>query len=137
MAEERLRTELYRALSVKADNYCNRQPLPPQFFYGIEAWETEESLDEVAIISSNKIEAHCVVIGKNLPEPELRHLSQKSVIAIYNFLKFSENYDDPLPKVVDWEGDWQDSHGTEQGAKRFFAHKNCHYVVDGILHKRS
>jgi len=137
LVEERLRTELYRALSVKAENHSNRQPLPPQFFYGIATWETEESLDEAAKIGSNKVEAHRVVIDKNLPEPELRPLSQKSVIAIYNFLKFPEDYDDPLPNVEDWEDDWQDSNGIEQGAKRFVAHKKNCYVVDGTLHKKA
>ena len=137
LTEEKLRAELYRALSVKATEQTNRQPLPPQFFYGIETWESEKSLDEAAIISGNKIEAHCVIIDKNLPEPKLRPLSQKSVITIYNFLKFPDNYDDPLPNVQDWEDNWENSHGIEQGAKRFVAHNNAHYVIDGKLHKRS
>lgn len=136
LAEERLRTELYRVLSVKSSEHSSRQPLPPQFFYGIEDWETESSLDEAARKSRGKIEAHSVVIDKNIPEPELRPLSQKSVIAIYNFLKFPDNYDDPLPDVADWTDNWQDSPAIEQGAKRFVAHNNDHYVVNGTLHKR-
>ena len=136
LAEERLRGELYRTLSIKTSDHSSQQPLPPQFFYGIEDWETETSIDEAAIKSKSKIEAHRVVIDKNLPESDFRPLSQKTIIAIYNFLEFPENYDDLLPKVEDWTDNWQDSHGTDQGAKRYVAHHKEHYVVNGKLHKR-
>jgi len=87
LAEERLRTELYRSLSVKSREFNNREPLPPQFFYGIENWETEASLDEAAKKGANKVTSHSVVIDKNIPEPRLGPLSKKSVITIYDFLK--------------------------------------------------
>ncbi len=136
LAEERLRTELYRSLSIKTEGHSNRQPLPPQFFYGIDNWKTEASLDEAAKKSSNKIEAHRVEIDKNLPEPEIMSLSHKTVIAIYDFMKFSENYNDPLQDVEEWPDNWELSNGIEQGAKRYVSHKNNHYVVNGKLHKK-
>lgn len=136
LAEERLRNELYRSLSVKSDVYSSRQPLPPQFFYGIADWETEASLDEAAKKSSSIIEAHRVVIDKNLPEPELAPLSEKTVIAIFDFMEFPNDYDDPLPNVEEWSDNWERSHGVEQGAKRYIAHKNSHYTVNGELHKK-
>lgn len=136
LAEERLRTELYRSLSVKSSEHSNRQPLPPQFFYGIEDWETESSLDDAAIKASDKIKAHRVVIDKNIPESNLKPLSKKTVIAIYDFLKFPEDYDDPLPGVNNWTDNWEDNHGIEQGAKRYVSHINENYVVNGKLHKR-
>ena len=136
LAEEKLRTELYRSLSVKSDVYSSRQPLPPQFFYGINDWETEASLDEAAKKSSSKIEAHNVVIDKNLPEPEIAPLSEKTVIAIFDFMKFPDNYDDPLPNVKEWNDGWEMSFGIEQGAKRYIAHKKDHFVVNGKIHKK-
>ncbi len=136
IAEERLRTELYRSLSVKSSRHSNRQPLPPQFFYGIEDWETENSLDEAAIKASDKIKAHRVVIDNNIPESNLKPLSKKTVIAIYDFLKFPEDYDDPLPEVNNWTDNWEDTHGSDQGAKRYVAHISENYVVNGKLHKR-
>ncbi len=90
LAEERLRTELYRTLTVKSSAHSNPQPLPPQFFYGIESWESEPSIDQAAIQASDRIKAHRVVMDKNIPESNLRPLSQKTVIAIYDFLKFPE-----------------------------------------------
>jgi len=136
LAEERLRNELYRSLSIKSEAYSSRQPLPPQFFYGIADWETETSLDEAAKKSSSKIEAHLVEIDKNLPEPEMAPLSEKTVIAIFDFMEFPNDYDDPLPNVEEWTDNWQDSHGVEQGAKRYIAHKKTHFAVDGKLHKK-
>ncbi|BBB22750.1 conserved hypothetical protein [Abyssogena phaseoliformis symbiont OG214] len=124
LAEERLRNELYRSLSVKSDIFSSRQPLPPQFFYGIADWKTEISLDEAAKKSSSKIEAHLVEIDKNLPEPEMAPLSAKTVIAIFDFMEFPKDYDDPLPNVEEWTDNWKDTHGIEQGAKRYIAHKN-------------
>ncbi len=64
LAEDRLRTELYRSLSIKSSEHSNRQPLPPQFFYGTQDWETKSSIDEAAIKADNKIKAHQVVIDK-------------------------------------------------------------------------
>ena len=136
LAEERLRTELYRTLSVKSNVHSNPQPLPPQFFYGIESWESEPSLEQAAIQASDKIKAHRVVRDKNIPESNLRPLSQKTVIAIYDFLEFPENYDDPLPSVGKWTDNWEDSHGINQGAKRYVSHINEYFVADGKLHKR-
>lgn len=136
LAEERLRTELYRTLSIKTTEDSNPQPLPPQFFYGVENWETEPSLDQVAIKASDKIKAHRVVIDKNIPESNLKPLSQKTVIAIYDFLIFPVNYDDPLTRVENWTDNWGDSHGIDQGAKRYVSHLNEYFVADGKLHKR-
>ncbi len=136
LAEERLRNELYRALSIKSGIFSSRQALPPQFFYGIADWESEESLDEAAKKSSNKIKAYQVEIDKNLPEPEMAPLSEKTVIAIYDFMEFPSDYDDPLSSVEEWTDNWVDSHGVEQGAKRYIAHKKSHFTVDGNLHKK-
>jgi len=143
LAEERLRTELYRTLSVSTGKHKNRQPLPPQFFYGIEDWETEKNLDEAAIKSGSKMVVSSVNIHKNVPEPSSGSLAVQSVIAIFKFLKFPDDYKDPLPNVTDWEGNWEDSYGIEQGARskeqgarRFVAHTKQKYVINGKLHKK-
>jgi len=136
LAEDRLRTELYRTLSYVPSENGTQQPLPPQFFYGIEDWKTETSLEEAAIKSKSTIEAHRVVIDKNTPESHLKPLSPRSIIAIYNFLRFPKDYDDPLDRVEDWSDNWADSHGDEQGAKRYVAHIKAYYVANGKLEKR-
>ncbi len=136
LAVERLRTELYRTLSVQGEDK-KRQPLPPQFFYGIQDWQTEKSLDEAAIKGESKMVVCSVNIHENTPEPGAGSLAVQSVIAIYKFLQFPDDYKDPLPIGTDWEGDWVDSHGIEQGARRFVAHKKQTYVINGQLHQKS
>ena len=114
----------------------NKQPLPPQFFYGIEDWETEKSLDEAAIKGESKMVVSSVNIHENIPEPSSGGLPPNSVIAIYDFLEFPTNYDDPLQNIQKWNGNWADSHGISQGAKRFIAHAEEHFVINGKLHTR-
>lgn len=80
------------------------QPLPPQFFYGIEDWETEKNLDDAAIKGSATMVVSSVNIHENVPKPFSRSLAVQTVIAIFNFLKFPDDYKDPLSNVTDWEG---------------------------------
>lgn len=137
LAEERLRSELYQVLSFSSEGNANRQPLPPQFFYGIDDWEMENSLDQAAIKADSKVKAHYVNIDENLPEPEYRPLAHKSIIAIYNFLEYPEDYEDPLSMVEDWKGNWADRSGITQGAMRYISHNKQKYVVNGVLHSRA
>ena len=133
LAEERLRTELYRTLSVSTGSHKNRQPLPPQFFYSIEDWETEKNLDNAAIKGGSKTVVSSVTIHENVPEPDSSGLAIQSVIAIYNFLKFPSDYDDPLETVEKWDNNWAYSHGIDQGAKRYVAHASENIVINGKL----
>lgn len=136
LAEERLRTELYRTLSISKGRHKSRHSLPPQFFYGIEDWETEKSMDAAAIKAASEMVVSSVTIDENLPEPSSGSLAVKSVIAIYDFLKFPDNYNDHLQKVKDWEDNWGDAYGIEQGAKRFVAHIKNNIVIGGKIHKK-
>jgi hypothetical protein len=136
VSEERLRTELYRTFSITVDGDKNKQALPPQFFYGIDDWETEKNLDEAAIKGGSKTVCVSVNIHENIPSPSSGGLANKSVIAIFDFSEFPLSYDDPLKKVNDWSDDWADSHGINQGAKRYIAHKKSNSVIGGKLYKK-
>ena len=137
LAEEGLRTELYRTLRYTTKKHKNKQPLPPQFFYGIEDWETEKSLDEAAIKGGSKMVVSSVNIHENVPEASSGGLSIKTVITIYDFLKFPDDYNDPILNVQNWDDNWEDSHGISQGAKRFVSHANNNFVINGKIHKKS
>tara|TARA_R100001377_G_scaffold84244_1_gene67354 strand:- start:13 stop:780 length:768 start_codon:yes stop_codon:yes gene_type:complete len=117
LAEESTRIELYIVLTIQPEDGGRREALPPQFYYGIEDWETEESLDEAAKKGGSRSAGGAVTIDRNVPEPSSKLLSKQSVVAIYDFLKFPESYDDPLPKVNVWSEEWEQSHGIDQGAR--------------------
>src|SRR5690606_25934553 len=46
LREERARNDLYKILTLPDAKTNGRQPLPPQFFYGIDDWKTCATLDE-------------------------------------------------------------------------------------------
>jgi hypothetical protein len=136
VSEERLRTELYRTFSITVDGDKNKQALPPQFFYGIDDWKTEKNLDEAAIKGGSTTVCVSVNIDENIPSCSSGSLANRSVIAIFDFLEFPSTYDDPLKKVQDWDDEWADSHGINQGAKRYIAHTKSNFVIGGKLHKK-
>jgi hypothetical protein len=133
ISEEQLRGELYRVLSYKKSEKKNPEPLPPQFFFGIEDWDSEKSLDNAALKSRSNMVVSRVIIDENIPDPSQKPLAIKSVIAIFDFLKFPEDYDDPLETVQDWNDNWEDSNGIFQGAKRFVHHTKRYFVINGKL----
>lgn len=134
--EERVRNELYRALTIGGEN-GERASLPPQFYYGIDDWASSITLDEAAIKSSSKINAYAVLIDTVPPEPSLKPLAEKSIIAIYDFLEYPKDYEDPLVEIEIWKGNWANSWGVSQGARRYVAHQEENYTINGKLHKRS
>jgi len=136
VSEERLRAELYRTLSIENDGDKNKQPLPPQFFYGIGDWETEKNLDNAALKGGGESVCVSVNIHENIPSPSSKGLAKQSVIAIYDFLEFPVAYVDPLEDIKTWDDNWEDSHGINQGAKRYVSHLSNNYVVGGKLHKK-
>lgn len=134
---EQTRAKLYQALSFGGLG----KSLPPNFFYGSPYWEEDSlkqiTLDEAAIKASDKIEAYTPSIDSIPPQSIFSPLSEKSIIAIYNFLKFPEDYSDPLDSLVDWGSNWDASFGVEQGPKRYIAHTKLKFAVDGELHERN
>lgn len=136
LEEERARNELYKLLTRADPKTKERQPLPPQFFYGIEDWQSCPSLDEAAIKASNIIEAHTVSIDAVPPSPSLRPLAARSVVAIFNFIEeYPKDYQDPLDDVTDWDENWdQKLFGISQGARRYVAHKKKKHAVDGKIY---
>ena len=134
LLEEKIRHKLYLVLTVQDDTTGERHALPPQFFYGVKNWEEENNLDDVAIETSSQCEVQSVSIDHIFKEPHSTPLSRHSVVAIYDFLKYPEDYDDPLKKVKVWDGDWTSSHGECQGSKRFVYHKTRYYAIGEKLY---
>jgi hypothetical protein len=131
--EEKIRHKLFLALTVVNATTGEREPLPPQFFYGDREWREEKTLDDVAKETSSKIKVGHGSIDKNNEEPQVIPLSEKSVVVIYDFIEYPKDYDDPLGKVKAWKDGWENSHGVSQGAKRFVAHITRYRALNGKL----
>ncbi|MCG8092700.1 MAG: hypothetical protein JAZ17_03570 [Candidatus Thiodiazotropha endolucinida] len=137
MEEERVRSELYTILTVQNPSTGERDPLPPQFFYGIEDWKTCKTLDDAAIKSSSNAVAYSVTINEVPPQPFLKPLSVKTVIAIFDFLEFPKDTNKELEEIEDWDENWADSHGIDQGARRYVQHTKEKFAIEGKLHERT
>jgi len=140
VAEERLRNQLYRLLQVEPEDsvQSDKSSLPPQFFYGIENWrDSAMTLDEAAIQASSPIKVYSVTIDKVTPEPKSHGLAESSIVGIYNFMKYPENYKDPLKNIEVWSGHFHDGFGLEQGPRRYISHKRDYYVHEAEVHARS
>ncbi len=133
--EDKMRSELYRALTLYNEDTQEREPLPPQFFYGIREWRRNISLDDAAIEASAKVCVGDVTIDQVIQESSLRQLEPKSVVAIFDFLEYPNDYIDPLKSVQLWIEDWESSFGPSQGAKRYVAHAKTTSAIDGDLFK--
>ena len=133
--EDRIRSELYRALSIYNEETQGRDPLPPQFFYGIKDWSRPTSLDDAAREASPEVRVSSVSIDSVLTEPTLKPLAAKSVVAVFEFVEFPSDYMDPLQEVRVWEGHW-DTYGPSQGARRYVAHAEVTTAIGGKIYKR-
>jgi hypothetical protein len=133
LEEERTRNELYKVLTITDPKTGARQSLPPQFFYGIDDWRSVSKLDDAAIKADHKSEAYKIEIDTVPPASGLRPLADRAVIAIYAFVEYPKDYDDPLTDVAMWDENWDQSLGIDQGARRYVAHKKMKSVVAGKI----
>lgn len=127
------RAKLYRALSFGDVG----EPLPPNFFYGSQFWQEHSQrkilLEEAAKTASyNKTVAHEFSNDSLSPKIASTDLWEPSVIAIYDFLKFDENYSDPLDSIETPNSRWN-THPLyalrfEEGARKYVTHKKDHYL---------
>lgn len=136
LTEEKIRHKLYLALSIYDPTTHNRNPLPPQFFYGVQNWNISRPLDDVAKEVSQTTNVYGITIDQTTPQSNIVPLAAKSVIAIYDFLEYPADYDDPLKTVENWSDDWEDSHGANEGAKRFAYHVTHNTAIGGKLFKK-
>lgn len=114
--EEKIRHDLYLALTIYDQSTGRRQALPPQFFYGVADWNTGRTLDDTAIEVSNPLKAYRAVLDEVPPQPYLRPLAEESVVAIFDFLEYPKDYDDPLDDVQIWSTNWANIHDAGSGA---------------------
>lgn len=133
LAEEKIRHKLYLALSTYDPTTHSRMPLPPQFFYGVQNWNVVRPLDEVAKDVSQKTNVYGYSIDQVTPQSSILPLDSKSVVAIYDFLEYPPDYDDPLKTVERWADHWEDSRGINEGAKRFVYHVSHNMAIGGKL----
>lgn len=134
--EDKMRSELYRALTKYNEETQERESLPPQFFYGIKAWDRNILLDDAACEAYAKPVVSHVCIDQVVPEPGLKPLAVKAVVAVFNFLDYPTDYADPLKNVDVWEENWEASYGPSQGARRYVAHAETNTAIDGKIYKR-
>ena len=139
--EEKVKHILYLALTIPGQSPGQRHPLPAHFFFGLPDWKADSDskvkLNDVAIKASNLIEAYRVVIDEVPPDPPHSPLSEESVVAIFDFLEYPENYENPLDDVEIWRKSWSDVHGASSGAARYIAHRKAKLAIDGKLHDRN
>lgn len=133
LTEEKIRHKLYLALTIYDPKSHNRNPLPPQFFYGVQNWDVVRPLDEVAKEVSQQVQVYGISIDQTVPQSNILPLAAKSVIAIYDFLEYPTDYDDPLKTVEKWSDNWEDSRGASEGAKRFVYHDAHNTAIGGKL----
>ncbi|MBV2138600.1 MAG: hypothetical protein KUF79_17470 [Candidatus Thiodiazotropha sp. (ex Ctena orbiculata)] len=137
--ENKCKGDLYRILSLY-DKTGSYDPLPPQFFYGIPDWEQTGSLDEAAIKADAEMRAGSLSIDEVVPEPSLSEISIPSIVTIYDFMEYREDYVDPLNidiRNYNWGDAWIHSMGKKQGAMRYVYHRTNHYVFGGRIYPRS
>jgi hypothetical protein len=132
--EHKVRNDLYLALSIYDAATGRRQPLPPQFFYGVKDWTVQRPLDDVAVQASTQPEAYNVDINSVPPQPHLLPLAAKTVVAIFDFLDYPKEYDDPLQQVRVWDGDWTTTHREKAGAARYVAHTKSKTAFAGKIY---
>ena len=140
--EHRVRNDLYLALTIVDPETGNRISLPAHFFFGLHDWKEDavakKRLDEVAIKAWRPPEAYRVSIDEVPPDLPLYPLSEKSVIAIFDFLDYPKDYKDPLDEVKDWDSNWEKVNGVKSGAARYYAHRRTKYVNgNGEIRDRS
>ena len=139
---DRVRGKLYKILSFDDTEIGHRSTLPPHFFFGGDDWQDDYQnkvpLGELAIKASEEMKAYSIDINKLPPQHKPGPMSEKSIVAIFNFLKFPEDFSDLLQSTELWTTDWGSTLGVfgEQGARQYLAHKNRYYVVGKELYDR-
>ncbi|MBT3017231.1 MAG: hypothetical protein KME63_15940 [Candidatus Thiodiazotropha sp. (ex Clathrolucina costata)] len=136
--EFKCKGDLYRILSLY-DKTGSYDPLPPQFFYGIPDWEQTGSLDEAAIKADTEMRVGSLSIDDVVPEPSLYEISIPSIVTIYDFMEYKEDFIDPLNTDIrnyNWGDAWINSMGKKQGAMRYVYHRTNHYVFGGKIYQR-
>lgn len=130
-----IRNSLYETLSIRDPESGERESLPPAFFYGASDWETTSTLD-AARDATNPISTHSRTSYENTPSGKLKMLDRSSVIAIFSFLDYPENYNDPLDNVEDNIDHWR-PFGLKQGPRNYIRHRNDHVVTSGMCYQNN
>ena len=136
-----MRNDLYLVLTIVDPQTGNRDSLPPHFFFGLRDWkedaEAKIKLDEVAKKASTPIRVSRVTLDEIRPEPPLYPLSEQSVIAIFDFLDYPEDFVETLRDVEDWKINWSDVHGAKKGPAQYIHHRKTKHAVNGKLYDLS
>lgn len=135
--EDKVRYNLYIALSMPGQSAGQGSPLPAHFFFGLtdweKDWEAKKDLDEVAKKASSRIVVNSYSLGTIPQVPPYYPLSEHSVIAIFDFLDYPKDYEEILDKVKGWNIYWADVSGIKSGAAQYIHHRNTKSAFDGKL----
>ena len=137
---DRTRAKLNQILSFD-DYYGNKIPLPPQFFFGqkdwIQDWANKISLHKLAIKATDEgMKVYNPDISELPPQFKMGPIAEKSIVAIYTFLEYKEDFSDLLEPIKLWDTNWMSTWvGNEQGARQYLAHREKYYADDGKLFK--
>lgn len=132
--ENRIRNDLYLVLTY-VDDSGDRQSLPPQFFYGYRKWRIPKSLDEVAVETSDKSTGGILDINETPQGPSTRPIPPRSIIPIFEFLEYPDDYEEPLDTIQSWESPWHEIFGVRSGAARYVHHRGEAFPIGGKLYK--
>ncbi|MET0070268.1 MAG: hypothetical protein ABW096_09505 [Candidatus Thiodiazotropha sp.] len=128
------RGELYKILSIIDDNR-KYNPLPAAFFFGIKDWQHMKFNDVIIQALKTKKGNTKVKYSENIYDAFDQVLEISSVKAIYEFLKYGEDFKDPLTKAKKgWGDDYAPYMGHAQGAKRFTHLYENHYERNGRIY---
>lgn len=135
--KDHIRHKLYEVLHPKNPSSGEFEPLPPSFFYGGDQWERGVGIDDAARASTELGEARRSE-RYGLPHTsKLSFLSGKSVVTIYEFLRYPENYEDRLDDVRLWDlsPDRCFDHLIESPWK-YLKHYREHVVASGMCYPK-
>ncbi len=135
---DRTRAKLNQILSFDEGD-GNKIPLPPQFFFGQknwkEDWKNKTSLHKLAIETKGSgMKVWSPDISELPPQFKTGPIAEKSIVAIYTFLEYEEDFSDLLEPIELWNTNWMSTWvGNEQGARQYIAHREKYYADDGKL----
>lgn len=135
------RAKLHQILTLE-NSQGKKSPLPPHFFFGGKDWRQEAAkkmkLKDLAEKHSSPLEAYSPNIDELPPTSQMNPISEKSIVAIYEFMEFPKDYPDLHRAVEVWKGNWDVPTKIDcQGARRFVGFQQDHITFNGKVTPRN
>jgi len=135
------RHKLSEILIIKDPVSGEEKPLPPQFFYGIKNWTEVSGPDQAARKGSLHCKSYSINLKNVPPLMSMHQLDAQSVMVVYDFLEFPQDYVDRLRSVKKWHitqsnFDSKDFVNLSSGARRYIRHSDVYFARSGKLFMR-